>query len=234
MKSHLELIEYHQDRNDRSLMLEQSFSLATKLSSRTLVKNKMSHQIVVIDNAYEPCKRKMTSKLICLLACLAPRLVVVQTLKDFNSLDQAQVAGYVLTGSHHRLSIKDASQLPTLFLNLAALASGKPVLGICFGFQFMTWLEGAPIVQRRCPQKGLGPSCFPSLQQTLFLYYHCYDAPAWIPSIFNVRAFHPQSHEGQVIQHKVKSWFGVLFHPEVSGEFGRRLLQNFIKLALNR
>ena len=191
------------------------------------------YTVVVIDNAYEPHKRKMTSKLILLLMSLWPWVEVVETLDDYHALDQARVGGYVLTGSHHRLSLKGTTSLPTLFLNLAALSSGKPVLGICFGFQFMTWVEGGLIVARECPLQGAYPTRFAC--DKINLYYHCYDRPLYIPPSFDVAAIHSITGEGVMVKHKSKPWIGVLFHPEVSGRFGIELLQRFIcKIRLDK
>jgi len=191
------------------------------------------YTIVVIDNAYEPHKRKMTSKLILLLMALWPRVEVVETLDDYYALDQARVGGYVLTGSHHRLSIKGTTTLPTLFLNLAALASGKPVLGICFGFQFMTWVEGAAVVKRPYPLRGSYPTVFTFCQTIKYLHYHCFDRPACIPPSFVVHGIHGCTKEGVMVCHKTKPWIGVLFHPEVSGSFGIKLLKDFISKLQN-
>lgn len=186
--------------------------------------------LIVIDNAYEPHKRKMTSTLIKLLRDLWPSVKVVETPQDLYALDHNKVGGYILSGSHHRLSIKSATSLPTLFLNLAALASTKPVLGICFGFQLMSWVEGVPVLQRPCPSKGLFPTVIPHLGQTLLLHYHCCDKPSTIPPSFHLLGTRTdsQEQEGVFVKHKTKPWTGVLFHPEVSGKFGKRLLKEWI------
>jgi len=187
------------------------------------------YAIVVIDNAYNPHKRKMTSKLILLLMALWPWVEVVETLDDYGALDHERVGGYVLTGSHHRLSIKGTTTLPTFLLNLAALASGKPVLGICFGFQFMMWVNGAAVVRRPHPLLGPYPTLLSALPTPQNLYYHCYDRPACIPPAFVVLGLHGCTKEGVMVQHTTKPWTGVLFHPEVSGDFGVKLLQKFIQ-----
>jgi len=36
----------------------------------------------------------------------------------------------------------------------------------------------------------------------------------------------------EVMQHKTKKIFGVQFHPEVSGNHGRVMIENFVKIAL--
>lgn len=184
--------------------------------------------LVVIDNAYEPRKRKMTSTLILLLKNLWPSVKLVETPQDLYALDHNKVGGHILSGSHHRLSIKGATSLPTLFLNLAALASTKPVLGICFGFQLMSWVEGAPVLRRPCLSKGLFPTLIPHLGQTLLLRYHCRDKPSTIPPSFRLLGTRSDTQEGVFVQHKTKPWTGVLFHPEVSGSFGKALLKEWL------
>lgn len=188
-------------------------------------------KILIVDNAYEPRKRKMTSKLILLLMGLFSEVHVVQTPEDLLKHPLDEVAGFILTGSHHRISKYGVDNLPTLYLNMAALTSGKPVLGICFGFQFMTWVEGAPI-RRRCARRcGKFPTLLSS-GDAVPLHYHCCDQPVYIPKDFVIDGWDAVSGEAQIIRHQSKPWMGVQFHPEVSGPFGLNLLSLFIQFCL--
>ena len=110
-----------------------------------------------------------------------------------------------------------------------------PILGICFGHQLIGLLHGAyPSkmkedrdwqlieIYESCPLFDKLPSEFEIMED------HCETIS--IPAGFQLVAS-SDACINECMQHHTKPIYGVQFHPEVSGNFGRIIFENFIKLA---
>ncbi len=109
----------------------------------------------------------------------------------------------------------------------------NPVLGICFGHQILGMLHGAKIskgVEIREQQLIVQTDSsilFNGIKGDIeMMQDHCEEID--VPHDFK-RIARSETCENEAMQHKVKPMFGVQFHPEVSGRWGKQLLKNFLK-----
>ena len=142
-------------------------------------------------------------------------------------------AGVIISGSPILLTETDYSQH---LRSLDFICSGRiPALGICFGHQLIGLLYGARVFR--------GPECrgdqtveiidrdilFEGLDATLSLREdHCEGIT--LPPEFVVLA-KSRNYEVEAMKHRSKDVYGVQFHPEVSGETGKRIFNNFLNLS---
>tara|TARA_B110000285_G_C15141295_1_gene630910 strand:+ start:3544 stop:4107 length:564 start_codon:yes stop_codon:yes gene_type:complete len=109
------------------------------------------------------------------------------------------------------------------------------ILGICFGHQIIGLLHGASATKMKenrdwqlvefyedCPLFEKLPS------EVLMMEDHCETIS--IPNGFELVAS-SDACVNECMQHLTKPLFGVQFHPEVSGNHGRVLIENFIKIV---
>jgi len=193
-------------------------------------------KFIIVDNAYKETKRKLTPYLIEFFETNDLSYKVIQTTREFLFLDLAHVKGFIFSGSHHRYSIDPHP--PTIHLIQNVLKTGKPVLGICFGFQTLCFLEGAEIVPRHAPSHGncqcvLDPSPLTKGKSLRGMFTNHYnDKVVSIPSSYTILGRDCETHEPVAIGHKARPHFGVQFHPEVSGKDGHDLLWAFVDFSL--
>ena len=111
----------------------------------------------------------------------------------------------------------------------------KPILGICFGHQLIGLLYGAIGSKMRedrswqeieiieeSPLFNRLPDCFEMMED------HCEHIS--IPPEFKLMAA-SDACINECMQHENKAIYGVQFHPEVSGNFGNILLENFFYIC---
>jgi len=115
-----------------------------------------------------------------------------------------------------------------------------PILGICFGHQILSKLNGGKVRQSKYREFGLAniykkresilvKNFFNNRNITKVWMSHA-DQVSKLPKNFNVIA---SSHNSKfaIIENKKKNFYGVQFHPEVTHtENGKKLIKNFIFL----
>lgn len=109
-----------------------------------------------------------------------------------------------------------------------------PILGICFGHQLMGLHHKASI--ERCePDRNWQSITFhkpfkliASTGEYSFMEDHC--ECITLPEHFQLVASSVTC-TNEAMQHHHNSWFGVQFHPEVSGEQGLELFKTFIQIC---
>ena len=110
-----------------------------------------------------------------------------------------------------------------------------PILGICFGHQLIGIKFGAFAARMREDRdwQDIGiledSPLFDKLPEEFqMMEDHCETIS--IPADFNLIAS-SDACVNEAIQHKKMPIFGVQFHPEISGNYGRTLIDNFIKIC---
>jgi GMP synthase (glutamine-hydrolysing) len=152
---------------------------------------------------------------------------------DFTEKELQNVDGVVISGAPILVTEQDISGY------LSKLSWIKtttlPVLGICFGHQLIGITFGSFASRMKedrdwqlidviedCPLFDKLPGEFEMMED------HCETIS--IPPGFKLVAA-SDACVNEAMQHKEKTIFGVQFHPEVSGNFGRIVFDNFIRLT---
>jgi GMP synthase (glutamine-hydrolysing) len=160
--------------------------------------------------------------------------VDVISMLDLKQENCTNFAGFVISGAPILLTELD----PTPYLKQFAWfrTENRPILGICFGHQILGLLNGARIAKMKEDR------VFQEIEvihaDPLFLR---------LPDVFDMQEDHcehisiPKNFEhlacsdtciNEAMKHKTKMHYGVQFHPEVSGNYGNILLENFVNVVL--
>ena len=130
--------------------------------------------------------------------------------------------------------VTEVAPQPYLTLFQPLLSANCPMLGVCFGHQISGMLHGAEA--SRCPEDRNWQTITLTGNSTLFdgfkdsarmMQDHCECIS--LPADWQLLGSSTTC-EVEAMQHPTKPWFGVQFHPEVSGADGRLLLQNFLSV----
>ena len=120
------------------------------------------------------------------------------------------------------------------------IQKGVPVLGICFGHQIISKLNGGKVKQSKYREFGLASiskknnsllikNLFKK-KKTIKVWMSHADQVSKLPKNFKVIASSENS-KFAVVENKLKNYYGVQFHPEVTHtENGKKLISNFIFL----
>lgn len=155
---------------------------------------------------------------------------------DFTLADLAGKTGVVISGAPILVTEQEIGHFlkQVEFIKTTTI----PILGICFGHQLVGITFGAFASRMREDRDWqtiglLDPSpLFDKLPDEFeMMEDHC--EAISIPPNFNlIAASDACVNEG--MQHKELPIFGVQFHPEVSGNYGRTIFENFIRLCEER
>lgn len=158
------------------------------------------------------------------------------SLFDSTKENLAEYVGVVISGAP--ILITEVDTQPYLNALSWVKDSPIPVLGICFGHQMLGMLHGAlPSRQREdrdwqvieslleSPLFDKLPAEFEMMQD----HCECISIPPGFDLIASSDAC-----INEAMQHKNKALYGVQFHPEVSGNTGHILMENFVNICLNR
>ncbi|MDC3073745.1 glutamine-hydrolyzing GMP synthase [Candidatus Pelagibacter sp.] len=115
-----------------------------------------------------------------------------------------------------------------------------PILGICFGHQILSKLNGGRVKQSKHREFGLAnifkkrdsllTKNFYGIKKTKEVWMSHADQVSKLPKNFNVIASSTNS-KYAIVENKLKKFYGVQFHPEVTHtENGKKLISNFIFL----
>ena len=113
-----------------------------------------------------------------------------------------------------------------------------PVLGICFGHQILSKLNGGKVKQSRHREFGLAniykqkdsllTKDFFTRKKMIKVWMSHADQVSKLPKNFSVIAS-SQNSKFAIVENKLKKFYGVQFHPEVTHtENGKKLISNFI------
>lgn len=150
---------------------------------------------------------------------------------SFSSKNLDKVTGIIISGAPILVTEENINEHLSVFERILNL--NVPILGICFGHQLIGLHFGAiaykmiPDRKINCIQVDNSNKLFNGLEKKLFMQEdHC----EWItvPNNF-IKIAYSNNCENEAMMHKSKSIFGVQFHPEVSGEIGHNIIQNFVR-----
>jgi len=179
------------------------------------------------------CGSKRTPLIIDQVIALGHRPCVV-TLDFLQRSHLVGMPGFIFTGSSRMLS--DARKE---FFDTYAFLRGAdiPLFGICFGHQFIGGLYGATICQGKYIT-GMrevwleNDPLFAGVEAvTPFLQDHREHIS--LPNDFVCLASSDLT-SVEAMRHRTKPVYSVQFHPEVSGDVGFKLIENFVKCCLER
>lgn len=159
---------------------------------------------------------------------------ILVALHDFNPSLLENKTGVIISGAP--ILITEVDTRPYLEKFEWIKTTSLPVLGICFGHQIIGLLHGAMGSKMKedrdwqlieafetCPLFDKLPTEFEMMED------HCESIS--IPPGFQLIASSDVC-INECMQHFSKPLFGVQFHPEVSGNFGRIVIENFVKLTM--
>ena len=148
------------------------------------------------------------------------------------NLHGSRVAGVILSGSD--VFVSEQASLRRLN-RLIMTRCRVPILGICFGHQLLALATGGRLRRMSRPRIGHGSAALTQASHPLVIspqpglyYYKHQECVASVP-------------EGQwlvqggapgmvtVMRHRRRPWYGVQFHPELSGPAGTALLESFLR-----
>jgi GMP synthase (glutamine-hydrolysing) len=120
------------------------------------------------------------------------------------------------------------------------IKNGIPVLGICFGHQILSKINGGKVKQSKHREFGLVniyknkdsllTKGFFKNKKVIKVWMSHADQVSKLPKNFNVIASSSNS-KFSIVENKLKQYYGVQFHPEVTHtENGKKLISNFIFL----
>ncbi len=152
-------------------------------------------------------------------------------LKDINS----SIKGIILSGGP-----LNVYQINKYSFNKKILQQDIPILGICFGHQILSKLNGGRVKQSKHREFGLAnvykknnsllTANFFGNKKSKQVWMSHADQVSKLPKNFKVVASSTNS-KFAIVENKMKKYYGIQFHPEVTHtENGKKLISNFIFL----
>lgn len=158
----------------------------------------------------------------------------VISMNDLPHTNLSVYRGFVISGAPILLTESDTDEYTALFEWTKAI--DRPVLGICFGHQVIGLVHGASAHRQKEDRDWqnisvIQPSpLFDRLpEEVKMMEDHCECIS--IPPGFEHIAV-SDSCINEAMQHASRPLFGVQFHPEVSGNAGAVLIENFVNICL--
>lgn len=152
---------------------------------------------------------------------------------DFPKKDLSKFKGIIISGAPILLSQLNPDPYKMAFQKIKEIEI--PVLGICFGHQIIGLLHDARVALQKEERDWTSIGFFEESEllksipnESLMMQDHCESIS--IPHNFKLLGSSDYC-VNEAMQHKEKPLFGVQFHPEVSGNLGAKLIENFIQIT---
>ncbi|MES2023160.1 MAG: glutamine-hydrolyzing GMP synthase [Patescibacteria group bacterium] len=143
--------------------------------------------------------------------------------------------GIILSGGSASVYDNDAPKIPKELLDL-----GVPVLGICFGMQWMAYVNDGTAVQKVLEGKSYGPvevalgksKLFSGLKENLNAWSSHGDSVKHAPEGWVITATSKNGTVNEAMENVAKNYYAVQFHPEVEQtEDENIILNNFMQVC---
>lgn len=152
---------------------------------------------------------------------------------DFDEKSVEKYAGVIFSGAP--IMLTEVDQTPYLKTMDWVKTYNKPILGICFGHQLLGLLHDASVSMQREDRDlqwveviAHNP-LFDDLNNPVEMQEdHCESISVPLGFVLSATS---DATVNEAMHHKSKPFFGVQFHPEVSGPQGDQLLANFCKIV---
>ena len=149
---------------------------------------------------------------------------------DINELDLTNLAGIILTGGPQSVNNEDSPKADKKIFDL-----GVPVLGICYGHQFINQVYGGEIETPKLAEYGKTElsvdnksKLFEKIPEKSIIWMNHKDRVGKIAEGFKAIAKTANT-EIAAMENVEKGLYSVQFHPEVvHSEYGREILENFV------
>ena len=149
---------------------------------------------------------------------------------DINELDLTNLAGIILTGGPQSVNNEDSPKADKKIFDL-----GVPVLGICYGHQFINQVYGGEIETPKLAEYGKTElsvdnksKLFEKIPEKSIIWMNHKDRVGKIAEGFKAIAKTANT-EIAAMENIEKGLYSVQFHPEVvHSEYGREILENFV------
>ena len=150
----------------------------------------------------------------------------------WEEIERRNPAAFILTGGPESVIAAGAPHIPE-----AVLASGKPILGICYGMQELARAAGGSVVPNEIREFGKAELVVDAVHAQLFegvpghsqAWMSHGDTVTELPKGFTALA-HTSTCAVAAMGDLERGWYGVQFHPEVRHtEQGRAVLHNFLR-----
>ncbi len=187
-------------------------------------------KIFVVDNGGQWTHREWR-----VLRDIGVETKIIPNTFPLEKLNEEGVNGLVLSGGAARIAWESV-KLGRIgeYLDRAKF----PVLGICVGHQFLALHFGGKAGPAEIPEFGKteievirDSPLFEGLPKKFVVWESHNDEVKTVPEEFEVFAS-SENCRVQAMQHKLKPFFGIQFHPEVEQtEFGEDIFRNFVKIC---
>lgn len=151
----------------------------------------------------------------------------------YKTAPMAEANGYIISGAPILLS--QTNPIPYLDLFKFLNKISVPVLGICFGHQVLGLLNGAEIFLGKAERSPVlielldESDLFKDLPlNTIFDQDHTEGIS--LPLDF-LHLGKSKNYKNEAMKHASKPFYGIQFHPETSGENGKKVLRNFANIC---
>ena len=190
----------------------------------------MSHEkIVILDfgGQYAHLIASRIRRQNVLAEILEPEAASVALMSDVN------IKGIILSGGPQSVFDADSPKCDPAIFNL-----GKPVLGICYGHQFLNNSLGGEVTPGKIKEYGRAEleviahcTLFEDIPEKSVFWMSHGDEVTQLPEGFEVCGRTDDCGHAAV-WHESKNLYGIQFHPEVThSEFGGQVLKNFLKIC---